>query len=211
MIATTRAFRAERALLVQQRKHVFGPGPAFLKPTSMLGTLNTWLHNGTRQVLSVSRHSSLRLSPIRAASVTQRCLNTSIRNNTTGSGPLLSKTSDNGSGRTTSRTLWLLASITSGIAGYAIATYSASILAADSANDAREPQFGTPADFKNAIEELRLIFPSEDSVSTDSDDLYVHGFSEYDYHPGENSWIQQLLSLSCLCFPYVVQLPSLAW
>jgi hypothetical protein len=188
MIATIRAFRA---LLVPQQKHVSGPGPAFLKPTSMLGTLNAWLHNGTRQVLTVSRYS---ISPIRAASVTQRCLNTSIRNNTTGSGQLLSKTIDNGSGRTTFRTLWLFTSIASGIAGYAIATYSTSTLAADSPTDVREPQFGTPTDFKKAIEELRLIFPSEDSVSTDSDDLYVHGFSEYDYHPGENSWIQQLLS-----------------
>lgn len=47
-----------------------------------------------------------------------------------------------------------------------------------------EPKYGCPEDFELAIKELRAAFPSEDSVSTDPDDLYTHGFSENDYHPG---------------------------
>ncbi|KAH8096793.1 hypothetical protein BXZ70DRAFT_1072326 [Cristinia sonorae] len=45
-------------------------------------------------------------------------------------------------------------------------------------------RYGTPADFREAIEELKRSFPDEDTVTTDSDDLEVHGNSENDYHPG---------------------------
>lgn len=44
--------------------------------------------------------------------------------------------------------------------------------------------FGSENDFSSAIEELRRTFASEDSVSTDPDDLHRHGFSTNDYHPG---------------------------
>ena len=46
-------------------------------------------------------------------------------------------------------------------------------------------QYGSPEDFKKAIEELRALLPGEDAVSTDVEDLEHHGFSENDYHPGE--------------------------
>ncbi|EGN93922.1 hypothetical protein SERLA73DRAFT_144955 [Serpula lacrymans var. lacrymans S7.3] len=77
-----------------------------------------------------------------------------------------------------------LASIGSGIVGYAIATRldlrsSFSRTLGDS-----DPQYGSPKDFEKAIEELRLSFDSEDVVSTDAEDLRIHGFSENDYHPG---------------------------
>ncbi|KAF7794752.1 hypothetical protein EIP86_005890 [Pleurotus ostreatoroseus] len=44
--------------------------------------------------------------------------------------------------------------------------------------------YGSPADFQRAIEELRAAFPAEHAVSTDAEDLHVHGFSDNDYHPG---------------------------
>lgn len=51
-----------------------------------------------------------------------------------------------------------------------------------------EPSYGTPEDFQKAIQELRHIFSDEDHesgiVSTDPDDLRIHGFSENDHHPG---------------------------
>ncbi|KAF9074208.1 FAD-linked oxidase-like protein [Rhodocollybia butyracea] len=44
-------------------------------------------------------------------------------------------------------------------------------------------QYGSTEDFAKAIEELRRAFPNEDTVSTDPDDLYYHGFSMNDHHP----------------------------
>ena len=47
-------------------------------------------------------------------------------------------------------------------------------------------QYGSPEEFKKAIEELRVLFAGdEDAVTTDVEDLEDHGFSENDYHPGE--------------------------
>lgn len=46
------------------------------------------------------------------------------------------------------------------------------------------PQFGSSGDFKKAIQELQSTFPTNDKVSVDPDDLYVHGFSANDHHPG---------------------------
>jgi hypothetical protein len=153
----------------------------------MLGPLKTWLHNGPRQVLRMSRNSNLAMRTQPRSVIVVRRLNSSTRNfNTSGQSESLSNVNGNVVGKSTSRTLLLLASIASGIAGYAIATKSASSLATHPPNDAQEPQYGTPADFKKAIEELRLVFP-KDSVSTDPDTLYVHGFSNYDYHAGANN------------------------
>ncbi|KAF8843456.1 hypothetical protein BDN67DRAFT_897080 [Paxillus ammoniavirescens] len=52
-----------------------------------------------------------------------------------------------------------------------------------------EPTYGSPQDFQIAIQELRDTFAkegdgAEDVVSTDPEDLRVHGFSENDHHPG---------------------------
>lgn len=45
--------------------------------------------------------------------------------------------------------------------------------------------YGSPEDFKQAIEDLRKALSHlEHGVSTTSDDLYAHGFSVNDYHPG---------------------------
>ncbi|TFY63274.1 hypothetical protein EVJ58_g3348 [Rhodofomes roseus] len=47
-------------------------------------------------------------------------------------------------------------------------------------------KYGSPEDFQRAIQELRDTFPDQDAVSTDPDDLHVHGYSENDYHPGSS-------------------------
>ncbi|KAH9951455.1 FAD-linked oxidase-like protein [Amylocystis lapponica] len=65
------------------------------------------------------------------------------------------------------------ASFVSAALGYYFAT----------SQDLLNSQYGSLADFQQAIAELREIFPAEDTVSTDPDDLHVHGSSENDYHP----------------------------
>ncbi|KAJ3866721.1 FAD-linked oxidase-like protein [Lentinula novae-zelandiae] len=47
-----------------------------------------------------------------------------------------------------------------------------------------KPKYGSPEDFGKAIEELKRTFTDEDIVSTDPEDVYNHGFSVNDYHPG---------------------------
>lgn len=44
--------------------------------------------------------------------------------------------------------------------------------------------YGSPDDFRKALSELQAAFPEEDKVSTDSEVLHFHGFSDNDYHPG---------------------------
>lgn len=82
--------------------------------------------------------------------------------------------------------LWMtaslaLCSIASGIAGYALCSRN------DSAGEHKDdqPRFGTPEDFGRAIRELTETFTEDGVVSTDAEDLRIHGFSEYDYHPGQ--------------------------
>ncbi|KAJ3744008.1 FAD-linked oxidase-like protein [Lentinula detonsa] len=47
-----------------------------------------------------------------------------------------------------------------------------------------KPRYGSAEDFQKAIEELKRTFPDEDTVSTNPEDVYNHGFSVNDYHPG---------------------------
>jgi hypothetical protein len=49
------------------------------------------------------------------------------------------------------------------------------------------PSFGTPQDFERGIAELRLAFGENAAsiVSTDPDDLHVHGFSLNGFYAGE--------------------------
>ncbi|RDB30391.1 D-lactate dehydrogenase [cytochrome], mitochondrial [Hypsizygus marmoreus] len=79
-----------------------------------------------------------------------------------------------------------LASITSGIVGYTLAqtsTKSGSKLIVSS----QKAQYGTQDDFKEAVWELRRTFAGrEDAVSTEAEDLQMHGFSQYDYHPASS-------------------------
>jgi hypothetical protein len=81
--------------------------------------------------------------------------------------------------------LFLVATVASGIAGYTIAHAQQALTPTPTKSDAtQEPQYGSPEEFKRGIEDLKQAFPSDDIVSTDSEDLHHHGFSVYDYHPG---------------------------
>ncbi|KAG6831365.1 hypothetical protein H0H87_005376 [Tephrocybe sp. NHM501043] len=81
-----------------------------------------------------------------------------------------------------SRTLLLLSSVFSGVVGFTLATIWEST--SPPTRNAHKPQFGTPDDFDKAIQELKGTFPDEDVVSTDPEDLRIHGFSVYDHRPG---------------------------
>jgi hypothetical protein len=83
-----------------------------------------------------------------------------------------------------------LASALSGLAGYWLASRPKALLDTKITPvphvDAAAAQYGSPEDFKQAIKELKASLP-EDAVSTDPDVLHVHGYSENDYHPSEQS------------------------
>ncbi|KAG9308317.1 FAD-linked oxidase-like protein [Chiua virens] len=97
--------------------------------------------------------------------------------------------------RTTSSFPVLLGALTCALIGYTIGsstTLPSSLaflgLGRQQVPTDDEPIYGTPADFQKAIQELRQAFSDGDQnsgiVSTDPEDLRVHGFSENDYHPG---------------------------
>lgn len=82
-----------------------------------------------------------------------------------------------------------------------------------------QPTYGTPEDFRQAIQELRHIFSNEGHestlVSTNPDDLQVHGFSENDYHPGTSHSLSAVgtpivLSSNCFTFAAVNHVYALA-
>lgn len=71
------------------------------------------------------------------------------------------------------------ASLISGFAGYFLANRH------DTEAVPRKPQYGSREDCTRAVEELKKTFADdEDAVSTNADDLYSHGFSVNDHHPG---------------------------
>ena len=76
------------------------------------------------------------------------------------------------------RTL-IFTSLTTGLVGLTIAKSIPSF-----GHESESSQFGSPDDFKKAIQELQFTFPANDKVSVDTDDLHVHGFSANDHHPG---------------------------
>ncbi|KAJ3777680.1 FAD-linked oxidase-like protein [Lentinula raphanica] len=84
------------------------------------------------------------------------------------------------------RTLALLsaASLISGFAGYFLANKPRAH--EDTPGDTpMKPRYGSQEDYAQAINELKKAFAGdEDAVSTNSDDLYSHGFSVNSYHPG---------------------------
>ncbi|KAK7031045.1 D-lactate ferricytochrome c oxidoreductase [Paramarasmius palmivorus] len=85
-----------------------------------------------------------------------------------------------------SRTTLLLAgtSILSGLLGYALASPKEQKVDKPESKS-QFGQYGTPEDFRKAIEELRGAFKHDpDAVTTDPEELRIHGFSENDYHPG---------------------------
>jgi len=61
-----------------------------------------------------------------------------------------------------------------------------------SATDLENTRYGTPKDFRKAIEELKATFPEPGVVSDDPVVVAPYGFSQNDYHPGEST-----------CSPYI--------
>ncbi|KAG6873042.1 hypothetical protein C0995_003798 [Termitomyces sp. Mi166 len=84
------------------------------------------------------------------------------------------------SGNSSCRGLLALSCIFSGIVGFTLAkTWETK-----KTGSIEKPRFGTQKDFEQAIQELKEAFPHAGAVSTDPEDLRVHGFSYYDYRPG---------------------------
>ncbi|KAH9480896.1 D-lactate dehydrogenase [cytochrome], mitochondrial [Psilocybe cubensis] len=71
-------------------------------------------------------------------------------------------------------------SVASGSLGFFLSEQNAKRNSSQSVPDS--PKFGSPSDFKNAIDELHASL-TPDAVSTDPEDLRHHGFSDNDYHP----------------------------
>ena len=73
-----------------------------------------------------------------------------------------------------------------GSVGFTIPKSVPSILSPTIKDDQNEStQFGSPGDFKRAIQDLQFTFSLDaNKVSVDPDDLHVHGFSANDHHPG---------------------------
>ncbi|KAI0061426.1 FAD-binding domain-containing protein [Artomyces pyxidatus] len=67
-----------------------------------------------------------------------------------------------------------------GLGGYYLGALSHSTELAGAA----KPVYGTKEDFGRAIKDLKAVFPSEDAVSTNPDDLAAHGISPNTWHPG---------------------------
>lgn len=77
---------------------------------------------------------------------------------------------------------FLAGSILSGGLAYYLGSDASESHAASAAD--LNSQYGSPDDFKKAIEELKAAFPEEGTVTTDVEDLSEHGFSVNDHHPG---------------------------
>lgn len=71
----------------------------------------------------------------------------------------------------------------SGALGYYLATSAGS---ADRAGAEFNTQYGSPEDFRRAIEELKVALPDDDAVSTDEEDLERHGNSGFAYHASQS-------------------------
>ena len=79
----------------------------------------------------------------------------------------------------------LFTSLTAGLVGFTISKSVSGPASPTAGGHKYESiRFGSSDDFKKAIQELQATFPADDKVSTDPDDLRVHGFSPNDHHPG---------------------------
>ena len=76
--------------------------------------------------------------------------------------------------------------VKSGLLGYVLAQTQThdSLDTRTAANVPDSPTFGSPLEFQKAVSELKATFADESTVTTDPEDLRVHGFSDNDYYPG---------------------------
>ncbi|KAF9447008.1 hypothetical protein P691DRAFT_672357 [Macrolepiota fuliginosa MF-IS2] len=92
-----------------------------------------------------------------------------------------------GSPRSQKNAFVFLIALAAGLSGYAIARSEVAISRASAVDPS--PNYGTPEDFQEAIQELQTVFGPEekepgDIVSTNQDVLQDHGFSALVYHEG---------------------------
>ena len=76
--------------------------------------------------------------------------------------------------------------VLSAAAGYLLANSTAEKIDSPTV-DLGSAQYGTPEDFRKAIEELNATFPKPGAVSDDPVVVAPYGFSQNDYHPGKSS------------------------
>ena len=92
----------------------------------------------------------------------------------------------NGSPRQTTKCTALLLAGTAALsaaAGYLLANRETE-RSSGSVADLDNTRYGTPEDFRKAIEELKVVFPKPGAVSDDPVVVAPYGFSQNDYHPG---------------------------
>ncbi|KAF5367814.1 hypothetical protein D9757_010324 [Collybiopsis confluens] len=78
-------------------------------------------------------------------------------------------------------------SIFSGFVGFYLANLKSGVKEGGGGGDQQTPQYATPLQCEQAIEELKNTFlDDEDTVSTNPDDLHTHGFSLNHHHPGSS-------------------------
>ena len=92
--------------------------------------------------------------------------------------------------RTKQRTALLLAgtAVCSAAAGYLLAN-SEQEKPGSLTTDLKNTRYGTPEDFRKAIEELKTAFPESGAVSDDPVVVAPYGFSQNDYHPGGYAFV----------------------
>ncbi|PIL22974.1 hypothetical protein GSI_15671 [Ganoderma sinense ZZ0214-1] len=81
---------------------------------------------------------------------------------------------------------FVLGSALSGAAAYFYATSQADTASPTTAGADLNNKYGSPEDFKKAIEELEQLFPGDETVTTDPIALEEHGMSVNDYHEASN-------------------------
>ncbi len=100
----------------------------------------------------------------------------------TTAGPDPSPDSQARGSKTQSVLAFALGSVVSGTLAYYVA---ASRSDTSNTNTDFNTQYGSPDDFKKAIQELQEAFcDDEDAVSTDTDELERHGMANFAMHPG---------------------------
>ncbi|KAF9037791.1 hypothetical protein BDZ89DRAFT_1061376 [Hymenopellis radicata] len=78
---------------------------------------------------------------------------------------------------------YVLLAFASGAIGYAASSFNAPT----SQSSSKEPTFGSLADYRRAIVELKSSFADRDGIiTTDPDELRIHGHSSHDHHHGES-------------------------
>jgi len=76
--------------------------------------------------------------------------------------------------------------VLSATAGYLLANWRTEKIGGPGI-DLGNTRYGTPEDFRKAIEELKTTFPEHGAVSDDPVVVAPYGFSQNDYHPGKSS------------------------